>query len=48
MEWELARCEDEYFLFLIKDNEVTSINISTQKAKRIEETFNIEATEYPF
>ncbi|BBK77721.1 MULTISPECIES: hypothetical protein [Clostridium] len=48
MEWELGRCDDKYFLFLIKDKEVLNIDISRKEAKSIEEKFNIEAIEYPF
>ncbi len=48
MEWELGKCDDKYFLFLIKDKEIINIDISKKEAKRIKEQFNIEAVEYPF
>lgn len=48
MEWELGRYEDEYFLFLKKDNMNICIDISKEEASRIERDFCIEAEEYPF
>lgn len=48
MEWELAKCDDEYFLFLIKDKEIINVDISIKEAKRIEKEFKIKAIKYPF
>ncbi len=35
MEWELGKCDDKYFLFLIKDKEIINIDISLIKDKEI-------------
>lgn len=48
MEWELGKCDDKYFLFLVKDKEVVSIDISKKEGRNIENSFNIKAVEYPF
>lgn len=48
MEWELGRYEDEYFLFLQKDNVNIVVDISKEEAYRIEKILGVKAVEYPF
>lgn len=48
MEWELGRYEDEYFLFLQKDNVNIVVDISKEEAFRIENKLGVRAVEYPF
>lgn len=48
MEWELGVSNGEYFLFLIQNNDIVTVNVNKKQANKIMEQFNIQAKEYPF
>lgn len=47
-EWELGKADNNYFLFLKKENFNLCIDINEKQACRIEKSFDVKAVEYPF
>lgn len=47
-EWELGKADNNYFLFLKKDNFNICVDINEKQAYRIEKSFDVKAVEYPF